>query len=1091
MGELNTSRCAHTNDVTDKLYRFAMMNNTVFDQVSLLQSARKLLEFTSHTKIFVDGMDLVYLSRCVENYLPFLTTNPELAGLIVNIASNAMLMNPELVKNSQLYGKAATRLMATITNITMIIPAFQHHTSLLAIEGFRVAPRSFNGMTCTWYSPSTLDDDPNLASKVFYCSENNKTLGGQGRVILGSVQLPPTLYYQLGLLNKDINSAKNLMFSAFSNDTLFPQVSSPKSDISLNHDVASCVIGGSVLAVEPFNLSEPVYVVLRRFPEFGSQEQVLPAWWDPRANSGLGAWKPEFCKLLKSRFDSVVFSCLRLGHYALLSKADFESGMQTDDVFGMVLKPSHPAVYGGTVVAIICLGTAVFVYAVGFSNIKMSAKLKHALPNTWLSILFLLVFFALGGELISDMLVCEAVGLLLHYFSLTSLIWLGISASIIYKKITKPLRVPVRRSNPYILTPEEEVHVGTEPDKKLKKPMARFYLVGWGVPMIICGITGGANIAQYVSADWCFLQTAPALGALLVPAVIIFLILFGFLIATLCVSPTEKVESRVDASYLTTYNSRLSLASVSSLNVPDTEKSPRSHVTALFGVTVLLCGVWLSAVLVTTKPLQGITKDLQEMIFGILYAVFASALGIAVMIYYCLLRQDLLNCCHFSDRCISPQETSNLVDLQGLAASKLNTTKTTTLKTNNMSQQGYNGSILNVAKSDTEYSTFRNRPIAMNELGGSVMGPSVRLKQCNVTKADSEVSSDYLSVNNAAHLRRPGRLPNSNVVGYIPPANSAGGSEAESARSVTDFLFGPSAKDAVNNVNIHVEANMGGKIGWTGQGGQHFLSKHRSGSSVPLDSYTSMDMTGDSSHLPMNKTDISYIGDSTVDYLEDFYPPPGLPMGGPPSQQIAVQMPHLYQPSPRARDPIPMSASLPRRISRDSKSRERKNRRDDRMAMSGYSDAERLEVCSNSKYSEVSTSTAYSVRSGRSSNRKKRSKPRRKLRKRSQVLPDARKTITYDPIYEAGAKMDDEYFGDEDHLEQQKALMLNEQSQDFQEEETATESIAVPEVFIPPEKNLSSNQTQEQNLSSNHSSLNNIPSSHFSNTELHNKETCV
>merc|ERR1740129_1016972 len=382
-------------------------------------------------------------SRCVENYLPFLTTNPELAGLIVNIASNAMLMNPKLVKNSQLYGKAATRLMATITNITMIIPAFQHHTSLLAIEGFRVAPRSFNGMTCTWYSPSTLDDDPNLASKVFYCSENNKTLGGQGRVILGSVQLPPTLYYQLGLLNKDINAAKNLMFSAFSNDTLFPQVSSPKSDISLNLDVASCVIGGSVLAVEPFNLSEPVYVVLRRFPDFGSHDQVLPAWWDPRANSGLGAWKPEFCKLLKSRFDSVVFSCLRLGHYALLSKADFESEMQTDDVFGMVLKPSHPAVYGGTVVAIICLGTAVFVYAVGFSNIKMSAKLKHALPNTWLSILFLLVFFALGGELISDMLVCEAVGLLLHYFSLTSLIWLGISASIIYKKITKPLRVPV------------------------------------------------------------------------------------------------------------------------------------------------------------------------------------------------------------------------------------------------------------------------------------------------------------------------------------------------------------------------------------------------------------------------------------------------------------------------------------------------------------------------------------------------------------------------------------------------------------------------------------------------------------------------
>ena len=45
-----------------------------------------------------------------------------------------------------------------------------------------------------------------------------------GRYILGSVQLPSTLYYQLELLERDVNTAKNIMFSAFSNDTLFPQV---------------------------------------------------------------------------------------------------------------------------------------------------------------------------------------------------------------------------------------------------------------------------------------------------------------------------------------------------------------------------------------------------------------------------------------------------------------------------------------------------------------------------------------------------------------------------------------------------------------------------------------------------------------------------------------------------------------------------------------------------------------------------------------------------------------------------------------------------------------------------------------------------
>ena len=51
-------------------------NHDTPHQVTLLQSASKLLEFTSHSGKFVAGLDLVYLSRCVENYLPFLATDP-------------------------------------------------------------------------------------------------------------------------------------------------------------------------------------------------------------------------------------------------------------------------------------------------------------------------------------------------------------------------------------------------------------------------------------------------------------------------------------------------------------------------------------------------------------------------------------------------------------------------------------------------------------------------------------------------------------------------------------------------------------------------------------------------------------------------------------------------------------------------------------------------------------------------------------------------------------------------------------------------------------------------------------------------------
>ena len=145
----------------------------------------------------------------------------------------------------------------------------------------------------------------------------------------------------------------------------------------------------------------------------------------------------------------------------------------------------------------------------------------------------------MGGELTSEEELCQSVGLLIHYFTLTSTLWLTISSSIIYHKLVNPMDKPIRHINPYVVTPEEEVYIGVGDGKKYKKPMTRFYLVGWGVPLIICGITGGASLSQYSSSSWCFLSLPPAAGAILIPIVISFLIHFFFLFAILTFSPNR------------------------------------------------------------------------------------------------------------------------------------------------------------------------------------------------------------------------------------------------------------------------------------------------------------------------------------------------------------------------------------------------------------------------------------------------------------------------------------------------------------------------------------------------------------------------
>ena len=135
-GHLNDSQCAHTSNVTEMLFSFAYMNKSDFDQNSLVlvESARQLLKFTQEAEKFSDGMDIVYLSTVLENYVPYLATNHELASLLVDIAGNVMRMAPHIVSQGQLFGHAATRLIATIANISRIVPAFHHNRPTLAVQ---------------------------------------------------------------------------------------------------------------------------------------------------------------------------------------------------------------------------------------------------------------------------------------------------------------------------------------------------------------------------------------------------------------------------------------------------------------------------------------------------------------------------------------------------------------------------------------------------------------------------------------------------------------------------------------------------------------------------------------------------------------------------------------------------------------------------------------------------------------------------------------------------------------------------------------------------------------------------------------------
>ena len=157
---------------------------------------------------------------------------------------------------------------------------------------------------------------------------------------------------------------------------------------------------------------------------------------------------------MRARRDRSVFSCNRLGYFALLAEVG------PGDLSGLVtpprltsLGPVHSAVYTSTVISVLLLCATVSMFTLLYTKIRITKKLKHALPNFWMSLIFFLVFFALSISVQSAQQLCQSVGVLLHYFTLTTCLWLTIVSSVVYKKLVNPENaLKPHSTNPYVVT---------------------------------------------------------------------------------------------------------------------------------------------------------------------------------------------------------------------------------------------------------------------------------------------------------------------------------------------------------------------------------------------------------------------------------------------------------------------------------------------------------------------------------------------------------------------------------------------------------------------------------------------------------------
>lgn len=649
---LDTFHCPYIRETTRILEQFSKVNLSIA-RGSVLESAKRLRNYTNldphELNRFNDPMDVVYIAKTITNYLDFVVQEKDLGSMLLDIVSQVMGFSTQLLQAAQYIDSSCTKLIIAAEQAAAYTPSAQTQKTNLAIEIFKIRMDSFSGLTCTWFKS---DNAANGEKRTFQCStaNNGEGIGIHERHIDAIIQIPSNLVTPV---NSQSLSVQQLQVSVFEDSNLFPQ---NRNQSAL--EVTSCVIGAKLLNKPIGNLSEPIFIMLRAAPFHHKISTPHLVWWDPELNNGVGGWSPQGCHFAQLHQGLYVFSCYRLGYYGLQQNTKYINDFP-EELAGARFRFSPPAFYFGGIVLFGCTWINIVTYMAYGNSIQMARRTKHSLINTWLAMSLLCFVFTVGIYQTEDYRTCQGIGVSIHYFSLCAILWICVCVSNMYKRIS--------RHDRNISLPSEDL-----PKSNGQKPILGLYLVGWGIALIICGISGSVNIREYASYSHCFLKSGPALSAVFVPAVILIAFLAILFVCIKCSISTPEDIGHMSEGTQATENVDLDLLEPNlngngeryrsiSLSTPTTSTAEdlehtngaqlKAHIIVLF----LYIVTWLFASISVATPFSDRILY-EEELFSIIYAIAASFLGIFNLFFYCIARSDvrmqwsMLSCKNFSKK---------------------------------------------------------------------------------------------------------------------------------------------------------------------------------------------------------------------------------------------------------------------------------------------------------------------------------------------------------------------------------------------------------------------------------------------------------
>ncbi|XP_033116034.1 adhesion G-protein coupled receptor G6-like isoform X2 [Anneissia japonica] len=381
---------------------------------------------------------------------------------------------------------------------------------------------------------------------------------------------------------EDASQKLDVSYTVFADDSLF--VSSLTSQKNTSMRILSRVLAINVPNVEVHGLKDPIRV------SFGVEKNTVYkkatcVFWDFGLQRGVGDWSTAGCITNKEN-GMITCNCNHLTHFAVLVE------FRDSDVSGNTLLALELISRLGCLVSIACLFATLIAF-IAIPRLR-SQEPQRILINLSISLLCLYILFVIGIDkagVISPR-TCMAVGMLLHYFTLTTIVWTGVEAINLYLNLVK-----IFKSDIYMF-------------------LLKACIFAWGTPaIIVIFMIGWSDTREsYRNPQYCFMVPGVAFFvSIIVPvAIVLTFNLSVFFRVLLVLFRSSRLPKK-------SVNSRFKRLSQRAQNA--------------IGISVLLGLSWFFGFM---------TFDTEhDYIFDILFCLMNSLQGLFIFVFFCLKQKEV------------------------------------------------------------------------------------------------------------------------------------------------------------------------------------------------------------------------------------------------------------------------------------------------------------------------------------------------------------------------------------------------------------------------------------------------------------------